>query len=146
MSLIDSTKSKSCFESISVGSQIIHYIDNIANVIYYIRLVNHGDGCAILYRVIYQKKEGNWLEGRKGDGEKKEEGRRRTGEGREKRIKRQKIEMGKEGKEAGNEQGEVREMKEGREERGQEEGRQRKGLCMWLTWQELTINVQTPRV
>lgn len=86
---------------------------------YYICLVNHGDSCTILYRVIYQKKEGNWLEGREGEGEKKEEGRRRMGEGREKEVKRQNIEMGREGKEAGNEQGEVREMKEGREEREQ---------------------------
>lgn len=49
----------------------------------------------------------------KGKGKRKEEGEWERG------GKRQNTEMGREGKEAGNEQGEVREMKEEREERGQ---------------------------
>lgn len=73
MSLIDSTKSNSCFESISVGSQIIHYIDNIANEILHF-LGKSWRQLYNLYSVIYQKIEGNWLEGREGEAEKKEDG------------------------------------------------------------------------
>lgn len=77
MSLIDSTKSNSCFESISVGSQIIHYIDNIANEILHLL----GKSWRWLYNTLQSdiSKKRRKLVGGGG----KERGRKENGEGRE---------------------------------------------------------------
>lgn len=52
----------------------------------YIFLVNRGNSCTILYRVMYQanKKERHWLAGREGE---KEGERERKAEGRRKMVK-----------------------------------------------------------
>lgn len=95
MSLIDSRKSNSYFKSISVGSQIIHYIENIANEILHL-LGRSWRQFTILYRVIYQKKKEIGWSGRKvkgkrkrkeegewrGEGKRSEKTERRDGEGR----------------------------------------------------------------